>query len=127
MTTNALFDPGLEAYVSLATFRRDGREVRTPIWIAGRGGRYFAFSEGGAGKVKRLRNNGRARLAPCNARGVVSGDWIDARGRILSEPAEIDEAHRALRAKYGWQMRLGDFFSKLAGRYDRRAFLEITT
>lgn len=121
------FDPGREAYVNLATFRRDGREVRTPIWIAGRDGRYFAFSEGSAGKVKRIRNNGRARLAACNARGAVSGDWIDARGRVLSEPGEIDEAYRALRAKYGWQMRLGDVLSRLTGRYGRRALLEITT
>ena len=126
MSTEA-FDPGREVYVNLATFRRDGREVRTPIWIAGSDGRYFAFSEGSAGKVKRIRNNGRARLAACNARGVVSGDWIDARGRVLSEPGEIDEAYRALRTKYSWQMRLGDFFSKLSGRYDRRALLEITT
>lgn len=126
MTTEAL-DPGREAYVSLATFRRDGREVRTPIWIAGSDGRYFAFSEDSAGKVKRIRNNGRARLAACNARGVVRGDWIDARGRVLSEPGEIGEAYRALRAKYRWQMRLGDFFSKLSGRYERRALLEITT
>lgn len=121
------FDPGLETYVSLATFRRDGREVRTPIWIAGRDGRYFAFSEGNAGKVKRIRNNGRARLAACNARGVVRGDWIEARGRILSEPVEIDEAYRVLRAKYRWQMRIGDFVSKLSGRYDRRALLELST
>lgn len=125
--TTQVFDPGREPYVSLATFRRDGREVRTAIWIAGGDGRYFAFSEGNAGKVKRLRNDGRARLAACNARGVERGEWIDARGRILSERGEIDEAHRALRAKYGWQMRLGDFISKLSGRYPRRAYLEITT
>ena len=126
MTTEA-FDPGREAYVNLATFRRGGREVRTPIWIAGCDGRYFAFSEGSAGKVKRIRNNGRVRLVACNARGVVRGDWIDARARVLSEPDEIDAAYRALRTKYGWQMRLGDFFSKLLGRYGRRVLLEITT
>ncbi len=54
-------------------------------------------------------------------------DWIDARGRVLSEPGEIDEAYRALRTKYSSQMRLGDFFSKLSGRHDRLALLEITT
>jgi len=41
----------------------------------------------------------------------------------------MDDASRgadaALRAKYGWQMRLVDFFSRLTGRYGRRAILEI--
>ena len=127
MVSPAAFDPGHETYVNLATFRRDGREVRTPIWIAGTGGRYVAFSEGSAGKVKRLRNNGRARLAACNARGAVRSDWIEARGRILADPDEIDEAHRLLRAKYRWQMGIGDLFSKLTGRYGRRAWLEVST
>ncbi len=27
-------DPVRERYVNLATFRRDGTEVRTPVWIA---------------------------------------------------------------------------------------------
>ena len=37
-------------YVSLATYRRDGREVRTPVWVAGDAGRLYVFSEAAAGK-----------------------------------------------------------------------------
>ena len=37
----------------------------------------------------------------------------------------IERAHAALRAKYGWQMWLGDLFSRLAGRIARRAWIEI--
>ena len=121
-----MLDPGKESYVSLATFRRDGREVRTPVWIAGAGGHYYVFSEGDAGKVKRIRANGRARLAACNVRGTVSGEWIDASARILGDSEEIERAYAAFRRKYGWQMRLVDLSSKLTGRYDKRAILEIT-
>ncbi len=119
------FDPGTETYVSLATFRRDGREVRTPIWIAEAGGRYYGFSEGDAGKVKRIRATRRVRLAACSARGKVRGAWLSGRGRIVAEPALIDRAYSALHRKYGLLMRIGDFFSKLTGRYGRRAILEI--
>jgi len=119
------FDVERAPYVSLATFRRTGREVRTPVWIAGEGLRHYVFSEGTAGKVKRIRANGRARIACCDVRGKVSSDWIDARARILREPEAIERAYAALRRKYGWRMGVADVFSRLTGRYARRALLEI--
>jgi hypothetical protein len=120
------FDPARERYVCLATFRRDGREVRTPVWLAGGGGRFYVFSEGDAGKVKRIRATGRVRVASCDARGrLKSESWLEGRGRVLREPAEIERAYRALHEKYGWQMRAADFFSRLTGRYARRALLEL--
>lgn len=120
-------DPARDRYVSLATFRRDGREVRTPVWIAGEAGRYFVFSEGDAGKVKRIRATGRVRLATCSVTGRVHGDWLEGRGRIVGAPEEIALAYRQLHTKYGWQMAIGDFFARLSGRYGRRAILEIRT
>ncbi|MCZ6463984.1 MAG: PPOX class F420-dependent oxidoreductase [Proteobacteria bacterium] len=119
------FDPGRETYVSLVTFRRDGREVRTPVWIAEADGRYYVFSEGDAGKVKRIRATKRVRLAACNYRGVVRGEWIDGLGRVVKERDVIERALASLRRKYGWRMKIGDVLSKLSGRYDKRAFLEI--
>jgi len=112
-------------YVSLASFRRDGREVRTPVWIAHSEGRYYVFTAARAGKAKRLRANGRARLAPCTASGRVLGAWQEARGRIVEAPDTVARAYRALRAKYGWQIRLLDWMSKLSGRYDARAIIEL--
>ncbi len=111
--------------MSLSTYRRDGREVRTPVWIAEADGRYYLFSAGGAGKVKRIRANGRARLAACDFRGVVKSDWLAARGRIVNEPEVVARAYASLGEKYGWRMGVGDFFSKLSGRYARRAIIEL--
>jgi PPOX class probable F420-dependent enzyme len=120
------FDPATEPYVSLATFRRDGREVSKPVWIAEADGRYYVFSEGDAGKVKRIRATSRVRLAPCNFRGIVRGDrWLEGKGRVAKESEVIERAYAALHRKYGWQMKIGDFFSKLSGHYDKRAILEI--
>jgi len=114
-----------ERYLSLATFRRSGRAVKTPVWFARRGERLYVFTEARAGKVKRLRNDPRARVAACDVRGRVRGPWAPARARVVDDPAAERDAYAALRAKYGWQMRAVDFFSRLAGRIDGRAVLEI--
>ena len=114
-----------EAYISLATFRRDGRAVQTPVWFARRGERLYVFTEGGSGKVKRLRNGSRARVAACSVRGRVHGDWIEARGRVVEDATTVRDAYAALHAKYGWQMKMVDFWSRLAGRINARAIVEI--
>ncbi len=118
-------DPATERYVSLATWRKDGREVRTPVWMAADGDRFYVVSAGEAGKVKRLRANPRARLAACDVRGALHGDWVEAEGRVVTDPATITRAHRALRRKYGWQMWLLDVGAQLSGRARRRAWLEL--
>jgi PPOX class probable F420-dependent enzyme len=119
------FDPGNERYVSLATYRRNGVEVATPVWMAESGGRYYVFSEGKAGKVKRLRHDERVRMAACDYRGRVRGGWLEAIGRVVTDASTVENAYRALRRKYGWQMVVADFFSRLSGRYDRRAIIEL--
>ena len=118
---------GLESarYVSLATFRRDGREVRTPVWFAPADGRYVVFSAADAGKVKRLRAGSAARVAPCDVRGRLRGDWREADARLLSDERDRRRALQALRRKYGWQMRLADLLARLSGRFDRRAYIEV--
>ena len=47
-----------------------------------------------SGKVKRLRNSSRARIAPCDARGNVKGEWRDATARIVDDAALIERAHQ---------------------------------
>jgi len=124
--TEPTFDPAACEYVSLVTFRRNGAEVATPVWIAGAGERYFVFSEGRAGKVLRLRNNPAVRLAPCDFRGRLRGGWREGHARIVDDAAMLATAYAALHRKYGWKMKLGDALAKLSGRYGRRAMIEIT-
>jgi uncharacterized protein len=112
-------------YVALATFRRSGAEVRTPVWFAAMDGKLYVFTAGDSGKVKRLRHSSRARIASSDARGNVRGEWWDAEARVVGEPRVIERAHAAMRAKYGWQAQVGDLFSRLTGRLPRRAWIEI--
>ena len=118
-------DLGSERYVNLATFRKNGREVRTPVWIAPKAARLYVWTNGTSGKVKRIRANGRARLAPCDARGKLRGDWVDARARMLGDPQAMQRGIETVIGKYGWQMRLALFAARLSGRYAQRAVIEI--
>jgi PPOX class probable F420-dependent enzyme len=112
-------------YISLATRKRSGEWVATPVWFAPDGGNYYVFSAGEAGKVKRLRNFSESRIAPCTMNGTVTGPWSDTRAYVLDKPADQQVALAALRRKYGWQMLAADFFSRLTGKMGRRAYIRI--
>ena len=112
-------------YVSLATFRRDGREVATPVWCAAEGDELFVFSAADAGKVKRIRAGSRARLATCDVRGGLTGSWHDASAELITGEPGVAMALRALRRKYGWQMWLADAGARLSGRFERRAYIRL--
>lgn len=116
---------GRETYVNLSTFRKTGKEVWTPVWIAPDGERLVVYTNATSGKVKRIRNGGRVRLAPCDMRGGLRGDWVEGQARMLDDPAELDRALDAVVRKYGWQMRLALLASRLSGRYRDRAAIEI--
>ena len=118
-------DLGSESYVNLATFRRNGSEVRTPVWVARDGVRLVVWTNVNSYKVQRLRREGRARLAACNVRGDVRGAWVDATARVLEDPGERDRALEALFRKYGWKMQAARFFGTLSGRWRQRAAVEV--
>lgn len=112
-------------YLNLATFRKNGEAVETPVWFAEYNNAYYVFSAGNVGKVKRLRNSDRARIAPCDMRGGLLGDWSETKARIVDAALERAAAFRALRNKYGWQMYTLDFFSRLGGRIGTREVIRI--
>ena len=114
------------SYISLEPFKRDGNGVKTPVWCAPLDGKIVVFTEAKAFKVKRLRRDSKIRVACCDMRGKVRGEWCMGTGRISDSQAEQDQAYAALREKYGWMMKLTDFFSTLSGRIHGRAILVLT-
>ena len=114
-----------ERYISIETFKRDGSGVKTPVWAAPLDGALFVMSAGDAYKVKRLRRDPRVRVAACDVRGTVRGEWREGKGRIVLDPAEVTRAHGALRKKYGWQMAITNLFATIAGRVRKRAYLAL--
>lgn len=106
-------------HLNLETFRKTGVGVRTPVWFAQDVSHtapsrtvFYIYSEAGAGKVKRIRNNSNVRVAPCTFRGAIRGTWIQGRARILDE-YEAAHGQKLLTQKYGLLKIVGDFFSRL--------------
>ena len=70
-----------QKYINLETFRKNGQGVRTPVWFAGEPEqgvpeKLYVYSTADSGKAKRIRNNPRVRVAPCDVRGKLFGEWI---------------------------------------------------
>jgi PPOX class probable F420-dependent enzyme len=88
-------------YCLLVTYRRTGKAVPTPVWFGLRDGSLYVRSEADAAKVKRIRNDPRARVAPCTARGKPLGPPAEGHARVLDQQADDVRAEAALQANYG--------------------------
>jgi len=86
-------------YISLATFRKTGAKVATPVWFGEDGDKLYVMTRSDMGKTKRVRNNPQVTVAPCTIRGKLTGAEVTAMARIL--PAE-EQAHarQAINHKY---------------------------
>lgn len=93
-------------YVSLVTYKKDGTAVATPVWASSDGVRLYVWTTANAGKVKRVRNRGHVRVAPCDARGTLQGEPVDASARVVDSPEDIARITALHRAKYGLTYRL---------------------
>jgi PPOX class probable F420-dependent enzyme len=79
-------------YLNLETFKKSGDGVKTPVWfaadpasdLASDAARLYAYTTGNSGKVKRIRNNARVRIAPCDMAGKLLGEWVEARAEIVT-------------------------------------------
>lgn len=120
-----------ERYVSLLTFKRDGGEVATPIWFAPDADDpklLWMYTNGQSWKVKRIRNQaGRARVAACDARGKLRGEYCEATATVYDEPGspEFERAFETIIDRYGWQARLVMFGSRFGGTYRHRTALAV--
>jgi PPOX class probable F420-dependent enzyme len=106
---------GAASYVLLTTFRKDGRAVPTPVWVARDGDELVVYSAPDAGKVKRIRRDGTVRVAPCTVRGRPTGPEVPGHARLLDDDG-IRRALAAIAKKYGFQY----WLTTLGGRLRRR-------
>jgi len=110
-------------YLNLETFKKSGEGVKTPVWFAAdpsasldsNDAKLYVYTIGVSGKVKRIRNNPRVKIAPCDMRGRVLGEWVEARVAILTGE-EAARGMRLLNKKYfPWRQML-DFFAMFRRR-----------
>jgi uncharacterized protein len=117
-----------EKYLNLETFRRSGAGVRTPVWFVAAPGSepaLYVYSAAEAGKVKRIRHRDTVRIAPCTARGVITGQWVEARAGLVTGNT-LTQGMRLLNRKYWPWKSLLDFLSLLRPGA-KRVMIEIRT
>jgi uncharacterized protein len=115
---------GRSRHVSLTTFRRNGAAVATAVWHVRNGDELIIISDADAGKVKRIRNNSRVLVTPCDMRGRVApgAKSVEGTARLLDEAA-TEEMRRLLRRRYVTS-RLGHWVTRLL-RLRRRPVIGI--
>jgi len=93
-----------QRYISLATFRKNGTPVYTPVWFGEENGHLYVMTKSTLGKVKRLRNNPRVKIAPSTMRGKITGPEFSATVRFM-KPEEFQHAQKLIKDKY-WLARV---------------------
>ena len=102
-------------FVSVESYRRSGAAVFTPVWITVEGDKLYCWTLASSGKVKRIRDNPRVRLAKCSASGRIESEWMSAAGRILDTKAQVKQQARRMSAKYGMKFLLFRMIGFLRG------------
>jgi uncharacterized protein len=118
-----------QRYLNLETFKKNGQGVKTPVWFAAdpsakldsNDAKLYVYTIGVSGKVKRIRNNPRVNVAPCDMRGGLKGEWVPARAEILAG-AKSRHGMQLLNKKYAPWKQLLDFFAMFRKR-DRTVFV----
>jgi PPOX class probable F420-dependent enzyme len=108
-------------YLSLETFRQNGGGVRTPVWFAAAeadGPKLYVYTTADSGKAKRLRRTGAVRIAPCDARGNITGAWTAAQAAIVGGN-EFSAGMRLLNRKYRPWKQILDLSVLLFPRHQR--------
>ena len=97
--------------------------MKTPVWFAAdpsasldsNGAKLYVYTIGVSGKVKRIRNNPHVKIAPCDMRGRVLGEWTEARAEIVTGEEDA-RGTQLLKNKYFPWKQLLDFFAKFRRR-----------
>jgi PPOX class probable F420-dependent enzyme len=104
------------AYINLETYRRNGQAVATPVWftIDDSNNKVYVVTRTETGKVKRLRNNPKVRVVPCDMRGHPKGEWLNGKAGFAT-PEQMEIALKQRNKKYGLKARLSGIFSRTKG------------
>jgi uncharacterized protein len=99
-----------QKYISLATFRKNGRPVSTPVWFGEKDDKLYVMTRSDSGKYKRIRNSPKVRIAPCTMRGKINGPEFEATARVLAAE-DWPWARETMEPKY-WLLRIPFLWSK---------------
>jgi PPOX class probable F420-dependent enzyme len=108
LSTRRTSEPAVERlararYLSLRTFRRDGRAVDVPVWFVLDDGRLWFRTKSDTAKVRRIERNASVEVRASDWRGrATTADGLHGTARVLAGE-EAEQANRRLHRRYGWK------------------------
>ena len=106
-----------EKYLSLTTYRKNGETKALPVWIVDLGDGAMGFTtHGESWKCKRIRNDNRVMLQPCDQRGnLTAGTDVVTGTAVLATGTDFDRVRTKVKQKYGFMVTLIIAMNKVRG------------
>ncbi len=96
-----LLDFADNEYINLITYRKDNTPVTTPVWLSSVEDYLVITTNVNAGKVKRIRANGKATIYTTDQRGSKKlSDEIDVKASIIQDKNEKQLGVKSIKKKY---------------------------
>lgn len=102
-----------QKYLNMETFRKNGKGVKTPVWFAQDGETLRIWTQADSGKVKRIRRDGKVRIAPSTASGESLGEWVDSSAAIFESGEELVRTAGLFKKKYGLTFQVFGFLGRI--------------
>lgn len=116
---------GAGKYLLVTTYRKNGTQVATPVWVVRDGDALGVWTAADSWKVKRVRNRADVLIGPCDVRGRPTGDQVPGTAEIC-DAATTARYRKLLARKYGVLGRLTLFGSRLRRGLDGTLGIRIT-
>ena len=109
-------------YINLITYKRDNTPVSTAVWVVGIENALYVTTGKVSGKVKRVRNNGKAKIHETNQSGSQKlSEDLNLQASIVEDPVEKQEGIEAIMKKYGLMAKM-----MMRGPDEGRAIIKLT-
>ena len=108
-------------YINLITYKRDKSSVTTPVWVADFFNSLIVTTSLNAGKVKRVRNNGKATIYITNQNGSKKlSESLDLKATLIEDLVLKKQATDLIRKKYGMMAKM-----IMKGPDEKRAIIKL--
>ena len=94
-------------YINLITYKKDKTPITTPVWVADFSNSLVITTSLNAGKVKRVRNNGKATIYITNQSGSKKlSESLDLKASLIEDVNLKKQATDLIRKKYGMMAKM---------------------
>ena len=108
-------------YINIITYKRDKSSVTTPVWVADFSNSLVVTTSLNAGKVKRVRNNGKATIYITNQNGSKKlSESLDLKATLIEDLDLKKQATDLIRKKYGMMAKM-----IMKGPDEKRAIIKL--